>query len=201
MRNMPRKDFSAIVLAGGKSTRMGQDKAFLPFGDERLIDRVIARLLECFSQVIVVGASGSGDRLQLHGVKAVADEKPGMGPMMGILSGLKASATGFNFVMACDIPDLDHSFLKRMLAMSPAYDILVPRHGDGRHEPLFAVYHRRVIPLLQSFLDKGIKKIDLVFPHCRQGYIDLGDDSWLVNINTPRDYAAYAGSRRLRKQP
>lgn len=199
MKDMPEEIFSAIVLAGGKSTRMGQDKAFLPFGDERLIDRVIARLQECFPQVIVVGASL--DCLKNNGVKTVVDEKPGMGPMMGILSGLKASATELNFVMACDIPDFNHFFLKRMLAMSPAYDVLVPRHGNGRHESLFAVYHRRVIPLLQSFLDKGIKKIDLAFAQCRQGYIDIGDDSWLVNINTPADYAAYAGAQKLRKQP
>jgi molybdopterin-guanine dinucleotide biosynthesis protein A len=186
------KDFSAIVLAGGKSSRMGRDKALLPCGGERLIDRVIARLQPYFSQIIVVGMEPA--QIAKLPVTAVLDEQPGRGPLMGILSGLRVSNHDHNLVMACDIPDFDEAFLQRMLEGSRDYDILVPRHPDGRHEPLFALYHKGIIPLIEASLQRGIKKIDLIFPECRQGYIDLEGATWLRNINTPTDYADYLGN-------
>lgn len=181
---------SAIVLAGGRSSRMGCDKAALPLGEGRLIDGLLGKLREIFATIIVVGAAPGivcDPRVRL-----VADERPGLGPLMGLLSGLKASDSELNFVMACDIPAFDRDFLLRMLSRAEAYDILVPRHRNGFHEPLFAVYSRRIVSLIQTSLDSGLTRIDLIYPLCRQGYIELEDDSWLVNINTPQDYARFA---------
>jgi len=168
---------------------MGRNKALLSYAGERLIDRVVSRLQSYFKQIIVVGMEPT--QLLNLSVTAVLDEQPGRGPLMGILSGLRVSNHDHNLVMACDIPDFDVAFLQRMLDGSGDYDILVPRHPDGRHEPLFALYHRRIVPLIEACLRRGVKKTDLIFPECRQGYIDLDGDSWLRNINTPTDYADY----------
>ncbi len=186
------KGISAIVLAGGKSARMGRDKAVLPFGGERLIDRVISALQDLFSDILVV--CSRPDLALPPSIRLVADEQPGLGPLMGILSGLKASATDMNFVMACDIPDFNRVFLLRMLEDCADVDIRVPRHADGRYEPLFALYSRRVIPLAQACLDRGISKVDRIFPDCRVEFVDIPADLRLININTPADYSAYIRS-------
>ncbi len=190
------KGVNAIVLAGGKSRRMGRDKASLPLGEKTLIDCLLDLLKELFDRIIVVGARPGV--VMDASVFCVADEKPGIGPLMGICSGLEASDTECNFVTACDIPEFDKTFLKRMLERAGEYDILVPRHPDGRHEPLFAVYKRRLLPLIRFCLDEGVTKIDRIYPLCRQGYIEIGDESMLTNINTPQEYSEYLG--RLNKE-
>lgn len=180
---------NAIVLAGGGSRRMGRDKASLPLGGKQLIQHILQGLKERFDRIVVVGARPGV--VADASVWCVADEKPGIGPLMGICSGLEFSDKEMNLVMACDIPDYDASFLDRMLERAPGYDILVPRRRDGRHEPLFAVYKRRILPLVRDCLKRGVTKIDRVYPFCHQGYIELEDDSWLVNLNTPQEYRDY----------
>lgn len=181
------KKIGAIVLTGGKSSRMGRDKASLPLGGQILIDLILAQLDRLCSEVMVVGSFS--DECLTRSVRFVADERPDCGPLMGIVSGLKASASELNLVVACDIPVLNRRFLLRLIEESGSFDIFVPRYADGRCEPLLALYSRRILPIAQDLIDKGEKKIDLLFARCNCGFLDVDELPWLMNINTPDDYA------------
>ena len=129
------------------------------------------------------------------GVKVVCDERPGLGPLMGIYSGLKASETDVNFVVACDIPVIDPEFITEMRSYTGDYDVVVPVDKEGRPNALLAMYRRSVIPLVKEQLDEGQTKIILFYPRCRVKYVPLREGAWYKNINTMDDYQTYHRDR------
>ena len=133
-----------------------------------------------------------GDIRQLAGAyRTAVDEEPGQGPLMGILTGLRVSNRPVNFVMACDIPEIDLSFIQHMTTFTPGYDIVVPVTGQEKYEPLFAFYHRRVIPKIRELLNRQVRKTIELFTLCRVKYIPLGKNNWFYNLNTAADYERY----------
>ncbi len=181
---------SAIILAGGKSKRMGGDKALLQVSGLRLIEK-IAHDIEPYFQEIIISSANSEDMYNFLPFPVVADKEKNQGPLMGILTGLHASKYPINFVMACDIPEINVFFLQKMMAFTSDYDIVVPVTGENMFEPLFAFYHKRVIPHIESLLDNGVRKVIELFPLCRAKYISLEGEDWYFNLNTDEDYERY----------
>jgi molybdopterin-guanine dinucleotide biosynthesis protein A len=176
---------TAILLAGGDSTRMGQDKAMLPIGGQPMIKHVYEQLQPHFSQILVSLSNAS-----LHdflGVTVVADEVAGRGPLVGIASALKASASNVNFVMACDMPEIDAGLIRAMLRQVGDYDAIVPKVGPELYEPLFAVYKKSALPAIEQVLKLGSNRVIDCFYHCRVKYIDLPSRHFR-NINTKAEY-------------
>lgn len=176
---------TAILLAGGDSTRMGQDKTMLPIDGQPMIKHIYEQLQPHFSQTIVSSSNAS-----LHdflGATVVADDVAGRGPLAGIASALKASASNVNFVMACDMPEIDAGLIRAMLRQVGDYDAVVPKVGPQMYEPLFAVYKKSALPAIEQVLQSGSNRVIDCFDRCRVKYIDLPGRQF-SNINTKAEY-------------
>ncbi len=179
---------------------MAVDKAMLKIGEVKLIEKIAAEINPYFKEIFISRGNGNrepdpGDTLPAY--PAVYDPVPGQGPLMGILMGLRASSSGVNFVLACDIPEIHLPFLFSMAAYTAEYDVVVPVTPDGKYEPLFAFYHRRLIPIIEEMLRNEERKIILLYPRCRVKTILLDNAThWYRNLNTRQDYLSYLTEKK-----
>jgi len=187
-------DRSAIVLAGGKSSRMGQPKALLLFDGQPLITHIVQRLRPMFDDIVVVAAPGQD--LPEMPVTLVRDDVAYQGPVGGLCYGLRAATGDVSFVTSCDSAFLDQRLVSYLLAQAADYDVVVP-FWDGRLQPLHAVYRRRVLPLLEEQLARGELRPVSLFDKVRTRTVDEADirridpnGASFFNMNTPADYAA-----------
>lgn len=192
---------TAIVLTGGKSRRLGPDKAFLDVGGERLVDRITRRLRESVDGIVI---ATSADKAGLFpGHKVAVDDIPDQGPLRGIVSGLSRSETQLNFVVACDMPDVDTDTLRELLSWSEGFDAVVPSLKEGEREPLFAVYRKSILDLGLGLLERGERRVASLYPLCRTKILFLPGPAGLANINTRDDYENYIGRQKdiSRREP
>ena len=187
----------AIVLAGGNSSRMEQDKSMLSIEGLPLIEHVCNQLQPHFDAILV--STNEPDKHAFLGYPTIADKETGQGPMMGIKSALEASDYDLNFVIACDIPDVSVNFMHHLLDEADGYDAVVPRSSPDKIEPLFAVYNKSIIPHIEKALSESRRSVRSAFEHANVNYIDIPDDINLHNLNTPDDYANYSNEERRKK--
>lgn len=178
-----------IVLAGGTSRRMKQDKARLVVGTEPLIQKILKQVEGYFDEVLL--SVSKGRPFDFVSCPQVEDEVEGQGPLAGILSGLRAAAHDVCVVAACDIPDIDMAFIARMLEASEGCEIVVPSSAEGKFEPLLAVYKKSVIPKIERLLASSNRQVLALFDLCKTRVLKMGDSSWFRNLNTPEDYREY----------
>jgi molybdopterin-guanine dinucleotide biosynthesis protein A len=183
---------TAIVLAGGRSSRMGSPKALLPFAGEPLILHIVRRLQPVFSEIVVVAAPDQ--QLPPMPVTIVHDEVAYQGPVGGIYYGLRAAAGEAAFVTSCDSAFASIPLISYLVAQRTGYDIVVPR-WEGRFQPMLAVYARTILPLLEKQLAAGDLRPVNLFDKVRTRIVN--DDeiryfdpegSSFFNMNTPGDY-------------
>ena len=150
---------TGIVLAGGRSTRMGQDKASLPFGDDTLLTRAIRLVGSVADEVIVVVQSEQGSSNLALGlpVRVVFDPIENLGPLAGIAAGLAASNSDLNLIVACDMPLIKPAVLRRLVELCGDADICVPVVG-AQASPLCAVYRSSVASAAQALLATGERR-------------------------------------------
>ena len=178
-----------IVLCGGASRRMKEDKASLMIGGIPLIERVTGLLGPFFDEVLLsVRRIDDFDYLPW---RRVVDGTPDLGPMEGIRSTLSVSSTEYNAVVACDMPDVKIELMRALTRFAPGYDVVVPRCPDGRMEPLFACYSRSCLPAMTSLLQSGERSLLSLFKRIKTCEFDLDDCSSLLSLNTLRDYEEY----------
>ena len=198
---------SGIVLAGGKSRRMGCDKAFLQVGGQPLIQRVVAVLRLVADDLIVV--TNSPDLCAGLGTRVVSDLRVGKGALGGLHAGLCAMHHETGLVVACDMPFLNRRLLEHIVSLGRDVDVAIPSLDDHL-EPLHAVYSKSCIATIEALLDRGRLSILDLFPLVQVRYIrsdELGrfDPSQrsIVNINTPSDLARARqfASRASAKRP
>jgi molybdopterin-guanine dinucleotide biosynthesis protein A len=182
---------AGFVLTGGKSSRMGRDKASLPFGATTLVEHVVACLRAVTQDVTLIG---SPERYRHLAAAAIADRYENCGPLGGVCTALETTAADFNVIVACDMPGVNAEFFRSLWAAAEAHDAdcLVPETSDGLH-PLCAAYHRRVQPIARRcILSKSVKMHDFV--------ASLNSVSWPVaagfveNVNTPLDWRHWNSS-------
>ncbi len=113
---------------------------------------------------------------------------------MGITSALRVSSNEVNFVIACDIPEIDTGLVKAMLRQVGDYDAVVPVVEPTRYEPLFAVYRKSALPALEQSLQSGNNRVVDALSRCKVKYIELSNRS-LKNVNTMDDYQELIRSR------
>lgn len=150
------KRTSAVLLAGGRSRRMGRDKACLPFGEGVLGGRVHTALRQVFEEVVVV--TDRPEAFPVAGARCVPDGHPGRGPLEGLASGLAAVRADRVLLAACDMPFLPEALLRFLAAQPDVADVIVPCGPSGR-EPLLALYHRRLLPALHVALERGERRM------------------------------------------
>jgi len=189
---------AGVVLVGGKSTRMGAPKAMLPFGPERMIERVLRLLGRATDRRVVVAAVGQVLPDLPAAVQVVRDQRPERGPLEGIRAGLQALEGHCDaaYVTACDVPTIQADFIRFLVRRLEGYRIAVPRDGAHDH-PLAAVYRIDVLPEVQSLLDADRLRPAYLFdavPTCRVSVDELRsvdpDLDSLQNLNCPEDYFA-----------
>ena len=186
-------DFTAVILIGGKSSRMGRPKALLPFGNEPLVDHLVRRLEHKFKQVVVVAAPDQ--ELPPLAANVVRDEVAYQGPVGGICYGLKATSGMAAFVTSCDAPFLNLPLISFLTSQISNHDVVVPYWQD-RFQPLHAVYRRSVVPLLEEQLERGELRPIFLYDKVRtrkvgEEEIRRFDPEGLsfLNMNAPDDYA------------
>ena len=196
-------DSTGIVLAGGRSSRMGQPKALLPFDGTPLIVHIVHFLQHLFEQVIVVSAPGQP--LPAMPVTMVQDDVPYQGPVGGICYGLRAAQAEIAFVTSCDSAFLNRRLIAHLLSEIADYDVVVPR-WDHRLQPLHAIYKRMVLPLLDEQLARGELRPVFLFDRVRTRTIEEEEirrfdpeGASFFNMNTPEDYAAALERWKLRQ--
>jgi len=184
---------TGIILAGGKNLRMGKNKAFLEIKGQRIIDRTKQLFVDLFDEVFLV-ANSPLDYLDLN-LRVVSDLFPEGGALGGIYSGLFHASHSHAFVAACDMPFLNKALISHLSALSPGYDIVIPKTEDG-WQPLHAVYSQKCLPFMEDLLqEKNLKIIDF-FPKVKKREVTTEEilpfDPQLVsflNVNTPEDLA------------
>ncbi|NWF67537.1 MAG: molybdenum cofactor guanylyltransferase [Chloroflexi bacterium] len=188
--------FSVAVIAGGKSARMGTDKAFVPLLGKPLIEHVLARVagLGQSETLLITNQPAAYAHLKLPLYSDVLPEKGSLG---GIYSALYYSAHPFTLCVACDMPFLNPSLLAHLLAQRGAQvDVIVPR-VEGYPEGMHAVYSKACLPAIRARLDADQLKIIGFYDAVRVTYLD--EAAWLpfdrhglsfLNINTPEELQA-----------
>ncbi len=190
-----------IVLCGGQSRRMGSPKAWLRFGEETLLHRVVRVLAGTLDPVFVVAAQGQRLPRLPDNVGVIRDRLPGRGPLEGLAAGLEAISRHADaaFVCGCDAPFLHPDFVRRVAHLACEADIAMP-YIDGRLHPLAAVYRVSVLPVILDMLDTGSFRLTMLAERCdcrRLSGPELRDadpelDS-LRNINTTVEYVRALG--------
>ncbi|MBN2438180.1 MAG: molybdenum cofactor guanylyltransferase [Deltaproteobacteria bacterium] len=182
---------TGIILSGGKSSRMGKDKAFLPVNGERLIDRTVRLFRTVFKEVIIVTSSPLEYLDQNAAI--VTDIHPGKGALGGVYTGLFYAREEHAFIAACDMPFLHRSFLEHMISQTAEYDIIVPATPDGL-QPLHAVYARRCLPVIRGLIERDRLKITGFYPGHRLLKISPEvirsfdpEGRMFLNVNTQND--------------
>ena len=184
------EDATAIILAGGKSSRMGRDKSLLSANNLPLIGKIVSQLKDHFPEIII-GANDI-EKYRFLNLPVIPDLEEGKGPLMGIYSTLLRSKHEINFLVACDIPDINIEYVKELIRQAKDHQIVIPTWNNGKHEPLFAVYRKSILDNVKNLLDSGQRKISLLFKSTDVKYMPLPDEGkWYKNLNTMEDYKKY----------
>jgi molybdopterin-guanine dinucleotide biosynthesis protein A len=186
------------VLCGGQSTRMGRPKAWLPFGPEFMLQRVVRTLSEVVSPIVVVAAVGQDLPKLPESVGIVRDEHERLGPLAGLAAGLKAleGRTAAAYASSCDVPLLTAPFVERVVGALGDYDLAILRDGQNHH-PLAAVYATRLATAARELVAANRLRPVFLLERARAREVDVSEFRQvdlelrsLRNINTPSDYAA-----------
>lgn len=184
---------SLIILAGGNSTRLNTNKAFLELIDSKtIIENIVSCLKGVFSEIIIV--ANNVENYKFLGFRVVPDLIKNKGPLGGIYTGLKTASEERNFVLACDMPFVNVDLVRYMLKFKE-FDAVVPSY-EGLIEPLYAVYSKNVLPIIESQIknnelriNETIKKIKKI-RYTEKEEIEKFDKGRLCffNINSKEDF-------------
>ena len=162
---------TSIILAGGKSLRLGRRKALETIDGKSLIEYVIERLRPLTNQMLIVTSQEQADLLSDSGDKILVDIFPDMGPLGGIYTGLLAARSSYSLVVACDMPFLSTDLLRYMIEQSADFDAVVPRLG-GLIEPLHAVYSRGCLDGMKTQLERNQLGVNFFLNTARVRYVE-----------------------------
>ncbi len=185
-------EITGIILVGGKSQRMGRDKAFLEVAGKPLIERVLRVFTENFTQVVFVG--DREERFACYSLPVLPDIYAGS-PLGGLYTGLYHAATDYIFASPCDLPFPSGELLRYICSLRNGYDAVVPTTANG-YEPLFALYSKSCLGPIRTLLDSGDYCAYAYFPQVRVRYVAYEevacfdrDGRAFLNINTPEEFA------------
>lgn len=185
---------SLVIQAGGESSRMGQDKALVPFLGVPLIQRVFDRLAELGEEVLIT--TNRPEAFTFLKTRCVPDLLPGQGALGGLYTALSASSYPLVAVVACDMPFASARLLMalRDLLEETGGDAVIPRAASGL-EPFHAIYRKAsCLPRVKTSLEAGMRRVDSWFTQARIEYVSDEelqriDPNPLIfyNVNTPAD--------------
>ncbi|MDO9117492.1 MAG: molybdenum cofactor guanylyltransferase [Nitrospira sp.] len=196
---------TGVVLAGGKSRRMGEDKRFLLVGEETLLTRTTSVMAQLFPEVLVIIAQDSPP-LTVSGCLVHRDLIAGCGSLGGLYTGLVKASEQRIFVVACDMPFLNPDMIRWFVDRDPAADIVMARLPTGL-QSLHALYSKRALPVLERMATMHTLKIQQIVSEPSLHTTVVLADEWgerdalarsFQNVNTPADLAAARAALRNR---
>ncbi len=166
-KNKPIEDITAVILAGGKSSRFGRNKALADFNGIRLIERVTGILGTIFKKLIII--TNSPLEYSYLKIPLYQDLIKGLGPIGGIYTGLDSIDNDWAFFCACDMPFINEGLVRYISEVKNGYDAVVPK-VDWKMEPLHALYNKKCLPFIKKLIDeeeyqtvKSFKNINVHF--------------------------------------
>lgn len=183
-----RSTITAIILAGGKSSRMKKDKGLVSFGKKTLIEQVIDSAKEITDNIIIIT---NNEAYRQFGYSCFEDVMKEKGPLGGIYTGLVNSSTEKNLVVACDMPFLSINIFIGLIDQCRGLDALLAEH-KGKAEPLCAIYDRSCIPSFKKLLEQSQLKITDALAGLNTSFISFDNKDWFkgnefANMNSPED--------------
>ena len=187
-------NFGGVILCGGQSSRMGRAKAWLPIGDEFLIQRIVRIVAVVVDPVVVVAARGQDLPPLPEEIEILRDTHVGKGPLAGLAAALAAleGRADAVYLSSCDAPFLRPEFVRTVIEHLGTHAIAVPRVGGYSH-PLAGVYRLSVRPVVERMLAEDRLRLRDLFdavPTCFLGAEAFADLESLINVNMPDEYAA-----------
>lgn len=179
-----------VILTGGKSSRMGTDKAMLKIGDETFLEHLVNKFSPYFEQVVLsVNQPGKYNHLKLPN-REVVDIYSDIGPLGGIYSVLKQLEAEEIFVLSVDMPFASPELALEILNNEPKSDISVIQRENGKNEPLFAKYAKSCLPYIEQMIMKKDYKLNNLFDQVNTSYIYKEETQLekLANLNTKEEY-------------
>ena len=180
---MDKKHITGIILAGGKSSRMGTDKGFLMLNNKSFMQHSIDALTPLVSEIIIVSNHNNYDAF---GLKRIEDIIEDAGPLAGIYSGLIASKTKYNLVLSCDIPLINSDVLARLISGIDNTSEVIQIESNGRKMPLIALYKKSCETVFKKLLSQGERKLQFAVNQCnvKSISIEASENIFTTNVNT-----------------
>lgn len=184
----------AIILSGGKSSRMGTNKALLTINEKTNIERITNQLKERFQDIILV--TNEPDVYSFLNIKVTTDRYPGKGPLAGLHAGLLASENDVNLIVACDMPFVSSEFAEHLVKEIGEYDAVVSVI-NGKQHPLFSVFKRNVVRKIEECLKTDRLRMKDLLNEMNVYYMTEGNfqnysteklERIFFNMNSPTEY-------------
>ncbi len=184
---MSNRNITGIILAGGKSSRMGTDKGVLILNGKTIVAHIIDALKPAVDNIIIIA---NNDHYNNYGFKVYKDIVKDCGPMGGIYTGLLNSQTNLNMVVSCDIPNISTDIINKIISHADKNDITVPIHNNNL-EPLCAVYNKNCISTFEKLITDKEWKMKESFKYFQTTKVELNEkdfENYFTNINTPSEF-------------
>jgi len=181
-----KKNITGIILAGGKSTRMGRDKGFVKYNNKPFIQHIIHALQPLVDEIIIVSNNPDYDVFKL---KRIDDIIKDAGPLAGIYTGLYHSKTEKNLVLSCDIPLINQGVLEQLISQSNEEIDVIQTESQGKTMPLIALYNKRCTSTCLALLESGERRLRFLINQLKSKTIVLDDtlEKHTANINSQSD--------------
>ncbi|WP_372937285.1 molybdenum cofactor guanylyltransferase [Seonamhaeicola sp.] len=181
-----KNNITGIILAGGKSSRMGSDKGFIKLNDKRFVLYSIEALKPLISEILIVSDNENYDTF---GYKRIEDIIKNSGPVAGIYSGLKASKTEYNLILSCDIPLIKTHILNKLIDAIDNTSEVIQIESNGKSMPLIALYKKSIAPTFKNALANDERRLRTVLKSLKTKTIilDASEHNSTKNVNTPNE--------------
>ncbi|WP_298533659.1 molybdenum cofactor guanylyltransferase [uncultured Algibacter sp.] len=180
-------NITGIILAGGKSSRMGTDKGFLILNNKPFVQYSIDALRPLVSEIIIVSDISDYDIL---GLKRINDITKDAGPVAGISSGLEASKTEYNLILSCDIPLITSEVLQKLIDAVDDKSEIIQAESNGKTMPLIALYPKEIKDIFNTFLQNDERRLRIAIKACNYKNVALAEKYQIStsNVNTKEEF-------------
>jgi molybdenum cofactor guanylyltransferase len=186
-------DATGFITAGGRSSRMGTDKAWLEIGGRAMIEHVIAALVPVTAGVAIIANGPEYARL---GFPVFADTQTGVGPLEAVRTALTRAKTSRIVLAGCDLPFITSDLFRFLLSIPGDHQAVVPVGANGKLESLCAIYRTAALPVATDLIARGDRKMSLLFERLSTRIVAFdelrhlaGSELFFENVNTREDYA------------
>ncbi len=184
-----KKHITGFVLAGGKCSRMGQDKGLMLLNGKEMVLNIVEQLLPCVDEVVIVS---NNEAYKKFGFTVIEDLIKNAGPAAGIFTALKYSKSDLNFFVSCDMPFISTAAIEYIIQQATDKDICIAT-ANGKQHPLFGIYNKSILNMLELLIHQNELKIKTIIQQFNHQLIDMSrweieQENLFCNINTKQDF-------------